>query len=250
MPTLQDQLIKSLDRDATARMARQTPRVDSDPPSSVAMAAELARCQYRIDAVASILGGWIWETDAEHRFTYMSPSVTRFSGREPEWHYGKTRQELGNLSVKTADGRSWVEQLDARQNFGPVDFLRYLGDKVLWMRTVGQPKFDTNGTFTGYCGVAFELPDGAIDDSDIEPEERRGAPRRRLVRAAELAMPGLDTAIACVVLDVSTTGARVRLPSSAPLPATLRLKVEGLTLDTPCALRWRRSDEAGLEFLS
>jgi PAS domain-containing protein len=33
---------------------------------------------------------WLWETDAEHRFTWLSPNVEDLVGVPPEWHYGKT----------------------------------------------------------------------------------------------------------------------------------------------------------------
>lgn len=245
MPTLQEQLTISATRANVAGSAAPAEIVGTVGTNPTDLAAELLRCRHRLDAVTTILRGWVWETDTEHRFIYMSPSVTRYAGREPEWHYGKTRQELGNLSVKTVDGRSWVEQLEARKNFGPVDFLRYQGTTALWMRTIGLPQFDAAGNFTGYCGVAFELP------ADPEPEasERRTEPRRRIVRAAELFVTGSDSSISCVMVNISTTGARIHLPSTVPIPATIRLKVEALSLDTACAVRWRRDDEAGLEFI-
>ena len=245
VPTLQKQLTLGTTRsgaDSSTTPAKVNHAGSTTPTD---LKAEWLRSQQRLDAVTSILGGWVWETDTQHRFTYMSPSVARYAGREPGWHYGKTRQELGNLSVKTADGRSWVEQLGARQSFGPVDFLRYQGNTALWMRTIGLPQFDGDGNFTGYCGIAFELP----TDPETEASERRSEPRRRTVRAAELIVTGSGSAITCVMVDISTTGARIHLPSDVPLPATLRLKVEAMSLDTTCAVRWRRDDEAGLEFI-
>ena len=86
-----------------------TTAVDDSSLSHLARELQLER--RRIEVITNILGGWVWETDSEHRFTYMSPSVARFAGKPPEWHYGKTRQELGNMSVRTADGQSWIDQL-------------------------------------------------------------------------------------------------------------------------------------------
>ena len=245
MPTLQNQLMRggAWAGAAGSIVALRSDRTHIASPSD--LATETARCRQRLEVVTALLGGWVWETDSQHRFTYMSPSVTRYADREPEWHYGKTRQDLGNLSVKTTDGRSWIAQLDAHQNFGPVDFLRYQGDTALLMRTVGLPQFDGDGNFTGYCGIAFELP----TEPETEASERRGEPRRRTVRAAELILAGPDHSISCVMVDISTTGARVHLPSDTPLPTNVRLKVEALQLDTACAVRWRRDDEAGLEFI-
>jgi PAS domain-containing protein len=92
-----------------------------DPVLSHAEADALLR---RLDAVTAILRGWIWETDAEHRFTFMSESVTRFSGHSPEWHYGKTRQQLGNLCPNNAEHQKFIRQLEMHEMFGPADFVR------------------------------------------------------------------------------------------------------------------------------
>jgi PAS domain-containing protein len=50
----------------------------------------------RLETVTDLMSGWVWETDPEHRFTYMSDSVERFTGRPASWHYGRTREQLGN----------------------------------------------------------------------------------------------------------------------------------------------------------
>jgi hypothetical protein len=207
--------------------------------ASPAEAALLAR----LDVVTSIIGGWVWETDAEHRFVYMSPSVARFAGKSPEWHYGRTRQELGNTNLQTADGGSWQAQLEAREPFGPVDFVRYQDGKTLHMRTIGHPQFDAEGRFTGYIGVAFEVA-GA---NEPEVAERRRAPRRRIVRAAEITTPSGDE-IMCVLVDISTTGARLRVPPDVIIPDRFRLSVAALSLGKACRLRWRRANEVGVEF--
>ncbi|MGE3918156.1 MAG: PilZ domain-containing protein, partial [Hyphomicrobiaceae bacterium] len=195
--------------------------------------------------VTGILGGWVWETDAEHRFVYMSPSVERYAGKPPEWHYGKTRQELGNTSVSTADGCPWTEQLAAREPFGPVDFIRYQDGHALWMRTMGEPQFDADGAFTGYIGIAFELP----GEETSERVDRRGAPRRRIVRAAEIRAVETTGDVACVLSDISATGARLKVPQGVHLPEQFRLTVHSLSMDRLCELRWRGDGEIGVAFV-
>lgn len=206
-------------------------------------AEELARMPLRLDVVTSIIGGWVWETDAEHRFVYMSPSVERYAGKSPEWHYGKTRQELGNMNVRTADGGSWLAQLEARSSFGPVDFIRYQNGHALMMRTIGHPQFDAEGNFTGYIGIAFEI----TGDSAPEPAERRSEPRERVARVAELAIDGAP-GMACILVDISKSGARLRLPEAMKLPSRFRLSVPSMSLDRECDLRWQRECDAGVKF--
>ncbi len=202
------------------------------------------RASRRIDVLTDILRGWVWETDAEHRFSYLSPSVAKFAGRPAEWHYGKTRQELGNLSVATIDGQSWQQQLDARQPFGPVDFVRYQNGEAFLMRAIGRPQFTADGAFTGYCGVAFAV-NGEVD---LKPAERRRSDRRRVVRAAEITCAGEATKVSCVLLDISVSGARLGVPADIDLPKNFSLSVAALSLETRCELRWRRNHEAGVAF--
>ncbi|MEK9721607.1 MAG: hypothetical protein VW257_11325, partial [Quisquiliibacterium sp.] len=47
-----------------------------------------------LERYALATGGWFWETDAQHRFVYMSASVERCVGVAPQWHYGKTREQI------------------------------------------------------------------------------------------------------------------------------------------------------------
>ncbi|MGE0701000.1 MAG: hypothetical protein AB7O57_18030, partial [Hyphomicrobiaceae bacterium] len=66
------------------------------PVSSTAAAIDaLSQDRRRLDAVTELIGGWVWETDAVHRFIYMSATVERLAGKRPERHYGKTLADLG-----------------------------------------------------------------------------------------------------------------------------------------------------------
>ena len=234
----------------SAGMTRSTPtgqdmqRPASEPSPANDLVELLARERRRMETLTAILGGWVWETDREHKFTYMSPSVARFAGRPPEWHYGKTRQELGNMSVATLDGRSWTAQLEAHAVFGPVDFIRYQGRQTFLLRTIGHPQFDADGGFTGYCGVAFAL----TSDVEAEAAERRSAERRRMVRAAEITIPGEAGVVSCVLVDISTSGAKLRVPGDVRLPVSFQLAVAAMSLEVNCELRWRRGDDIGVEF--
>lgn len=227
-------------RNPTARR----PAVAETSPAPNFASGDLDLLLKRLDVVTHILGGWIWETDVDHRYVYVSPSVTTIAGKPPEWHYGKTRQDLGNLSLTPADGESWVAQLERREPFGPVDFIRYQSDGALIMRSLGKPQFAPDGAFAGYCGISFAVPSEPSD----EPSERRGEHRRKVVRAGEILLPGNASPIACVLLDISTSGARLRLPDQMSLPETFELKVVSLGFKREAAVRWRRGDEVGVEF--
>lgn len=201
--------------------------------------------QRRLDAVVGMLRGWAWETDAQHRFTYMSESVRLFTGRAPEWHYGKTRFELGNFCLENAEHRRFLAQLDAREAFGPVDFVRKQYGQELWMRAIGKPQFDANDRFKGYIGVAFDVTAEVL----AVRERRRQDARRSIARVGEIdARNGADI-VYCVVTEISQSGARLVVPAQLSVPTTFRLNISTEHFVRDCRLIWRLKDQVGVEFL-
>lgn len=86
----------------------------------------------------------------------MSDSIQVFTGVRPEENCGKTRRELvgGGYS---ADSIVEIERLETARlpiegfeyQYGPAD--------NAWMRTYGNPFFDSDGQFCGYRGVAYNV---------------------------------------------------------------------------------------------
>jgi len=111
----------------------------------------------RLSPAAYLLRGWVWETDANGRFTYMSDSVLHFSGRPAEWHYGKTREDLGNYVANPESLEDIREKVAAGEPFGPVEYQRIQNGQPFWMRTRGLPMFDNHGNLKGYRGVAYDI---------------------------------------------------------------------------------------------
>jgi PAS domain-containing protein len=109
------------------------------------------------DAMAEQFYGWLWHTDANHCFTYLSQSVRQFAGRDVEWHLGKTRQELGNVRTDDAAAAPWIAPLERRELFGPLEFSRFQGARVVKFVTMGHPTFDGLGRFKGYRGLALAV---------------------------------------------------------------------------------------------
>jgi PAS domain-containing protein len=121
---------------------------------------DLLKAEYRLATATELLRGWVWETDAGHRFTFVGESVREFGRRAPDWHYGKTREQVGDHPAEAADGEQFARLLAVRQAFGPIVFRRRQDEGWLWMRVAGKPIFDAAGAFIGYRGIAF---DTAID---------------------------------------------------------------------------------------
>lgn len=118
----------------------------------------LARERRRLEMFARASGGWFWETDAENRFIYMSDSVEEVTGVKPEWHYGKTRQDIGiPQAVEQTEWERHLRDLRDHEPFESFKFQRVAPDGVKWMQTSGLPLFAEDGGFQGYQGVATDI---------------------------------------------------------------------------------------------
>lgn len=130
----------------------------------------------RLEDFAAVSNGWFWETDAELRFTYMSDSVFDITGVRPEWHYGKTRAEIGSPASLSADEwNAHLARLQRREPFADFVFQRQGPDGVKWLRTSGRPVYDAGGKFTGYRGSA----------TDVTAEYQAKSHRQQLMAAIE-----------------------------------------------------------------
>ena len=112
-----------------------------------------------LDDFAEISTDWFWETDAEHRFTYLSTGLIRASGFEPAHFTGRTRWEMAGESRDSDRWRELTKALDARQPFH--NFTYWVRDihlsRNLLVRISGQPVFDDEGNFDGYFGIGREI---------------------------------------------------------------------------------------------
>jgi hypothetical protein len=95
--------------------------------------------------------------------------------------------------------------------------------------------------------------DPASEPEYAGAERRSGAARRLGVRSRALLTGKIvidDGRVSydCVIRNLSTKGARVRIPNSIGLPSEVGLLVvkEGLLFDA--AIAWRRGDQIGLTF--
>lgn len=112
----------------------------------------------RLESFAEISGGWFWETDADHRFRYLSRNVENVTGVPPEWHYGKSRAEIGVPDAVHPD--DWARHLAALEKHEPFrDFVfrREGPDGVKWLQTTGKPVYAEDGRFAGYRGFASDV---------------------------------------------------------------------------------------------
>lgn len=114
--------------------------------------------QQRFKDFAEIASDWLWETDANLRFIWLSESLERVMGIKREWFYGKTREEIG--VTEDIDPVQWQQHLAkeaAHQPFRNFEYRRSGPTGEHWVRVSGTPIFDQQGQFQGHRGVGTDI---------------------------------------------------------------------------------------------
>ncbi len=119
----------------------------------------LKESEQRFRDFAESSSDWLWEMDADLRFTYFSDNLHTV-GVAPEEMYGKTRRETIGSENDPEIVAAHLQTLENHQPFRGLEFLRILeGKKAIWTRTSGVPIFDEDNNFIGYRGSANDITD-------------------------------------------------------------------------------------------
>ncbi|CUW41227.1 Putative signal transduction histidine kinase [Magnetospirillum sp. XM-1] len=102
---------------------------------------------------------WYWETDKDHRITWLSPGFAEAARIDPCLAMGKLYWELSARSTDK-DLSSWKahrDELASHRKFR--DYRYWIGkDKTAqWISISGAPRYDDSGIFVGYCGSGTNI---------------------------------------------------------------------------------------------
>ncbi|WP_164754365.1 PAS domain-containing protein [Mesorhizobium sp. M7A.F.Ca.US.008.03.1.1] len=121
-------------------------------------ASSSAACMDSNDALRQLVeagSDWVWETDAELRFSWLSQNYQAATGIDPANVLGRFRFDFLNQVLNgDRSGAAHLEDLQAHRPFR--DFVYELkggNADCRWVFTSGFPKFDDEGRFAGYRGI-------------------------------------------------------------------------------------------------
>jgi PAS domain S-box-containing protein len=118
--------------------------------------AELRRSERRFRDIAEATSDWIWETDRDHRFTYVSDKIQKVSGTPGAAFIGRTVAEV----MRGAEGPEKARHLAELDLHKPVVDFRYWIERPFGRRfctITGYPIFDDDGAFCGYRGIGSDI---------------------------------------------------------------------------------------------
>ncbi|MDG2286936.1 MAG: PAS domain S-box protein [Alphaproteobacteria bacterium] len=137
---------------------RRSVRTSKDAARRLEVAEEDALfARRRMEDFANAASDWFWETDHEHRYTWFSKRVEEFTSFPREWHYGKTREELGVPDIAPEAWRAHLDDLRNHRPYRNFEYSRRAPDGVKWVRSSGTPVFDRDGGFLGYRGTGIDI---------------------------------------------------------------------------------------------
>jgi len=141
----------------------------------------LTASEARFRDVAESASDWIWEMNADLRFTYVSPRFYAIFRIEPSSMIGKTRTEWAEIDVDSQAWRDHLAKLDARLPFRDFAYSVKNGvGETRHLRIHGKPIYDAGGDFAGYRGTARDVTE------QVEME-------RALRRAQQLLADSIET---------------------------------------------------------
>ena len=129
---------------------------------------ENSRAEALIEEFEASGKGWFWETGRDGELNYISDSVAKVLGREPEDLVGRAFTDL--ISTETADGSATSERTLGFYLSSHVAFqdliVRAKTKDENWWSISGRPIHDEVGRFFGFRGFASDLT--KIRQSEVE----------------------------------------------------------------------------------
>ena len=123
---------------------------------------------------ADTASDWFWESDKEHRFTYLSSSERRPNVRDSAV-IGKTRWEyaddIDDAPQKWAEHRAALARYEPFRNF--VFRMRNAKGGPEYISASGKPVFDAAGQFQGYRGSARRITEQVRQQELLRESEER-----------------------------------------------------------------------------
>jgi len=114
--------------------------------------------EQRFSDVATHIGEWIWEIDAEGRYTYASPMVEQILGYRPDEAVGRYFYDFFLPEEREELKLAAFQVFGAKQSFnGFVNRNRHRDGRVVTLETSGLPLLDERGRLVGYRGADRDI---------------------------------------------------------------------------------------------
>ncbi len=146
-------------------------RPESESPAVVGIAVDVTEHKHqealiraserRFKDIAESASDWIWEMDADLRFSYLSDRFYEVSGYERGDVVGRTREEIAgerNVAEAPETWRRLRDDVAHGRSFRNFNYMsKTKSGSPLHVRISGRPYYDGEGTFQGYRGTGTDI---------------------------------------------------------------------------------------------
>jgi PAS domain S-box-containing protein len=138
----------------------------------------LERSQYALELrfrdIAGAMSDWVWEIDADARYTYCSEKVKDVLGYSGEEMIGKTPFDLMIPDEMAGAGAEFAEIVRERRPFRDMEnWFRTRDRRSVCMLTSGVPILNDAGEVLGYRGVDSDITERKKAEKALQKERDR-----------------------------------------------------------------------------
>jgi diguanylate cyclase (GGDEF)-like protein/PAS domain S-box-containing protein len=130
----------------------------------------------RFRHLTSLSADWFWETDAQHRVSWISGGAAVASLFGNEMAHGRRLWELPGVLVEPqalVEHFGRLEELDAQLPFFDFMISRSDAGERRVHRITGRPRYDAHGRFLGYRGVGQDITDKRRSERSLAEAKER-----------------------------------------------------------------------------
>ncbi len=121
-------------------------------------ASSLTESEQKFRDFAEVSSDWLWEMDADLRFTYLSDRVETVTGIPVAFHIGKTREDLAGEDYNSEKWVTLRKAIASRSEIKDFEYSRKGPNGIQqYISVSGKPVFDVSGKFLGYRGSGTDV---------------------------------------------------------------------------------------------
>ena len=142
----------------------------------------------RLRSLLSLSADWVWEQDAELRFTFFSDSMAPATGLDPGALMGHQRLADALSATDPQALADYEYSVAQRKAFHDLNYrFKHANGDTRYFRISGEPVFDEGGAFIGYRGIGRDVTQTTVAELQVQQLARfdtlTGLPNRNMFLA-------------------------------------------------------------------